>query len=243
LKNILHALGYREKLIGAFSLLTLILILVLFLLIYRAEKEIIIDGINQHAVNYTALLSDMITRESNENISEILHKAIQKSSIIYLHIVLPDHSYLFREELNKTVLKKALDINHYTGIQQGCLIDDVYFDFVFPFSPKSEAGGYIRIGMDITNFQKGLLAQTDTFLLAFIISLIFGILLSIILGKSLEEPIRKLANYTNEIANGNLKQSIDISSNDELGRLANSFNTMVKKLEESKNELTSYQRS
>jgi PAS domain S-box-containing protein len=243
MKKVLNAIGYREKLIGAFSLLTLILIVVLFFLIYRAEKKILIEGINQHAVNYASLISDIINQESSENISMALNKTLQKSSILYLDIVMPDNVPYYKRVLVPDIFKKATTSNRYTGIQKGFVIDDTYYDFIFPFSPQGEAGGYIRIGMDISPIQKGLLAQTDTFLLAFIISLIFGIFLSIILGKSLEEPIRKLANYTNEIANGNLNQSVDITSKDELGRLANSFNMMAKKLEESKSELTSYQKS
>ena len=56
--------------------------------------------------------------------------------------------------------------------------------------------------------------------------MIFGILIS----KSISKPIVELTEVTEEIANGNLSKRLKIKSQDEIGRLADSFNKMVKEV-------------
>ncbi len=77
-----------------------------------------------------------------------------------------------------------------------------------------------------------------------IIALILGIVSSmsvVILGittaSSMSKPIKDLTNATEILAGGNLSHRVQISRNDEIGILANSFNIMAKNLN---NEITAY---
>jgi len=62
-------------------------------------------------------------------------------------------------------------------------------------------------------------------------TLLIALLLGGILIVSLTRPIRKLANATEAVAGGELGYQVDIKSQDELGRLAASFNSMSADLE------------
>lgn len=62
------------------------------------------------------------------------------------------------------------------------------------------------------------------------LALLIDIGLAILLGKTIANPIKKLQKTTQEFSQGNLQVRADISSNDEIGELANSFNLMAEKL-------------
>ncbi|MDD3013018.1 MAG: ATP-binding protein [Candidatus Gastranaerophilales bacterium] len=61
--------------------------------------------------------------------------------------------------------------------------------------------------------------------------IIFGFLLARILARSLTKPIKELARGAEEFSNGNLSFRSNISSYEEIGRLASAFNNMAEKLD------------
>lgn len=63
-------------------------------------------------------------------------------------------------------------------------------------------------------------------------SLLFGLVCSLILARTIASPIKKLAVGANAIGEGNLSTRIDIKSRDELGMLAVEFNQMAEKIAE-----------
>lgn len=64
-----------------------------------------------------------------------------------------------------------------------------------------------------------------------VLGLVASILVAIALGRSLNIPIGKLVTGTQKIAAGDLGHQISITSNDEFGVLATTFNTMSKRLQ------------
>ena len=69
----------------------------------------------------------------------------------------------------------------------------------------------------------------------FIIVLILFV--SVIVARNITSPIKKLVEATKAVAKGKLETRIDIKTKDEIEELANSFNRMAKKLEETQNVL------
>ena len=68
------------------------------------------------------------------------------------------------------------------------------------------------------------------------------ILAAYLMGRQVANPILRLRSITDKIATGeDLSQRIDIKQNDEIGGLADAFNTMVSSLEAQKKELTASQ--
>ncbi|RMF27357.1 MAG: HAMP domain-containing protein, partial [Cyanobacteria bacterium J083] len=59
-----------------------------------------------------------------------------------------------------------------------------------------------------------------------------GTLLSLLLSRSITEPIKQMTRATKKLAQGDLNQNIVVTSNDELAVLAESFNTMTWQLRE-----------
>lgn len=64
----------------------------------------------------------------------------------------------------------------------------------------------------------------------FLVSLLLGSLIILLAVKSIVKPIRKLSEASKEVASGNFDVHMDVESVDELGRLTEDFNLMVKEL-------------
>ncbi|MFQ5852644.1 MAG: HAMP domain-containing protein [Candidatus Binatia bacterium] len=57
------------------------------------------------------------------------------------------------------------------------------------------------------------------------------------MSKSIVSPIRRLASATHEVASGNFRKRVPVTSTDEIGQLSHAFNAMAEKLEEHEEKL------
>jgi len=90
---------------------------------------------------------------------------------------------------------------------------------------------------DVYLTEKGLFNRG---LLVLFIGIVFSLFLGIILSRGISLPIKKLSEGTKAIAAGNLKYKVNLKGNDELSRLAQSFNNMAGSLYESRQKLEDY---
>ena len=95
----------------------------------------------------------------------------------------------------------------------------------------------IRLAVTLENIMK----FNKTLIKYFIISTLFGIVVALLLGyryaSSITSPIKELTYVTKKLSCGVYGEKVYINTNDELGILADNFNTMSKKLKESIDEL------
>ncbi|MFC1889017.1 ATP-binding protein [Thermodesulfobacteriota bacterium] len=69
------------------------------------------------------------------------------------------------------------------------------------------------------------------------ISLFLAFVLPFILGRTITRPIMELNEVATRMANGDLSQKVELSGDDEIGRLARSFNTMANQVRENTGSL------
>lgn len=72
------------------------------------------------------------------------------------------------------------------------------------------------------------------FLQAGLVALVISIILALLIARSVAKPLQRITSATEEIARGNYDQTLDITSSDEVGRLAASFNTMAREVKTSR---------
>ena len=72
---------------------------------------------------------------------------------------------------------------------------------------------------------------------------IFSIIILTFFVRVIISPIKKMVDATTLISRGNLEQQINVSRNDEIGKLAKSFNTMVSSLKSSRSEIEDYNKT
>lgn len=78
------------------------------------------------------------------------------------------------------------------------------------------------------------------FLAIVIIGIGVAIFISHFLGRTILKPLDKMVQVSRQIANGNFDVKVDVTTSDEVGELANAFNTMIKSLKERESELKEY---
>ena len=97
--------------------------------------------------------------------------------------------------------------------------------------------GYVHIGLSENKVIAQILDASQKILYLAICTVILGGIFIYFIGKRLTEPISKLNEGANRINKGILDQKIEVSSNDEMGELARTFNEMSSTLDQKIKEL------
>ena len=90
---------------------------------------------------------------------------------------------------------------------------------------------FLLLGVGIILIEYFLLELKGT-ALSTLVTIIFIAIVGNILSKRIAKPINEIAQAAEEIRLGNLQKRIAVSSNDEIGKLAESINAMVQKLDD-----------
>ena len=149
---------------------------------------------------------------------------------------------LAEEELDQEIFKSVV----YTQATNHCLKQDTGLGLYNNYNNIPVIGSYSWIEeRDICILSE--VSQKEAFLVINRLKIFIGIitlivlfiilLLGIILSRTITKPLLQLTKGADKIGKGNLKHRIVIESEDELGRLADSFNEMAKALDKSYEEL------
>jgi len=128
----------------------------------------------------------------------------------------------------------AADTEH-TGYQSGDTLPHEEINKGIEIEHEGESVGWLVVvpfPQPRNNPQQNFLNTVQRgLLISSLVTLLIALILGGILIQSFTQPIRKLANATEAVAEGDLGYQVKINSKDELGRLATSFNSMSTDLE------------
>lgn len=101
------------------------------------------------------------------------------------------------------------------------------YDVLMPLKDNDTNLGAVDIGLSLENKNAAVKSVAISFTIVAILALIIGgFILRLIINSTLN-PLNKLAQAAENVAQGHLTENIDIKSNDEIGNLGVSFNNMV----------------
>lgn len=104
-----------------------------------------------------------------------------------------------------------------------------------PLKANGTIIGVIRFTTSLQDIDKGINSIISFFIIISIAVLIIGITLSLVMAKSIVNPILRLEDTAKKIAGGDLDQKTGFVSNDEIGQLASTIDYMAKELKEREN--------
>lgn len=119
-----------------------------------------------------------------------------------------------------------------------------YYDWPLPGSTKeatkitytmyvADWDWIVAAGSYLQDFNQGQAKINKAIMITTAISIVVGIFLSVVFSNYLVNPIRKIANVTKKVANGDLtSEEIIVRNGDELGELAANFNVMQRNLKQ-----------
>ncbi len=104
---------------------------------------------------------------------------------------------------------------------------EILWDMAAPIYVQGEHWGSFRMGISLLEVQKSI-AELRTSIIVSMLGMLFAASLTIYLVVlRMIRPLQKVTEAANRIAAGELDQKIEVRSNDEIGRLAQAFNTMT----------------
>lgn len=84
--------------------------------------------------------------------------------------------------------------------------------------------------MEASAMQASLVETTKTIIIAVLLALILAVLMAYYFARTITEPIHQLTAKAKILAEGDLKQTVEVFSDDEIGQLSESFNYMASEL-------------
>ncbi len=145
--------------------------------------------------------------------------------INYNWLDLGDNSYLTREEQIRVV----------ENLANGLVAEESQNDFDH-FSVNIRLGrellGKVDVGFSLVDFNNKFRQRALVNLYLLLLFLLVGIVASVIIGLRITRPINQLSDAMLQVSNGNLENTLAVTSNDETGSLAESYNYMISRLRE-----------
>ena len=210
------------------------------------------DNLSQ-AVQKGSLLISLNSYDDIDNHKEEIQESIDAwSKSLQQEIFVVNESFMIIASSNETKGKSAIDI-----LDQGLILQGLggnsaetigyinsqsdripTISMVFPVSGNKDARGVLYLRADLTSVYNTIDQSKQIFLKAMIIALAITAALGFFIAKSITEPINNVTKLAKKMADGDFSQEVSIKSNDEIGRLAEMFNILRLKLNETLTEIS-----
>lgn len=119
-------------------------------------------------------------------------------------------------------------------------------DMVFPIYHDDDITGLLYIRYDLKDINENLNTSRSIIVEATALAVFVTIILGFFIAKSITDPINDITEKASLMAAGHFNQSVEVKSDDEIGKLGETFNILTAKLNETlgdvfreKNKLTS----
>jgi two-component system, sensor histidine kinase len=212
------------------------------------QKRVILDNMTSQAQSIAASISQVtataiVAEDYSAAIDHCMRVVKDSPSILYVVITRKDGLSLIN---TKTAWGRAQFEGHWnpggarkpsSRFFRSDIVEEEVFHYSFPFDYSGIEWGWIHIGLSLQSYRADLgQLYTRTILLA-IFCVAAALAAALVFARRLTRPIAILDAVTQRVAEGDLTAKAEVSTGDELERLANSFNRMTEALRRSKGEL------
>ena len=100
--------------------------------------------------------------------------------------------------------------------------------------------GFVKIGISLKRIESEIIKTLSIIIIVIVVITIIAIFASCYFVSRITKPIREIADTADEISKGDLSKRVEVKSMDEIGLMANNFNTMTSKLNSTITELEQF---
>lgn len=203
---------------------------------YYESDDISIVGISQAVKNDAGDIVGVIGIDTSLKKVTEMFENVSKSSNGYYMLVDKDGTIIAdpsNPDNNFKKLSKVYNENFVSSVNQNTSFKkvDVNGDSSYVTSIASEKTNWNYVAViSESKLLSSLNEMTRISLLALVVILIISVIIALIIAFNIARPLKKLTNITNNLAKGNLDAEISIKSNDEIGQLAVSMQSLVSRL-------------
>ncbi|ABO50637.1 putative methyl-accepting chemotaxis sensory transducer [Desulforamulus reducens MI-1] len=129
------------------------------------------------------------------------------------------------QEVQEALIQKKDTLKYISDIKGHPLT----MEFISPVAARNEAPlGYFWIEADLTYISAHLINTARNQIITSLLAILAGLILSrLIIIRVIQRPIKELVQATDRVSTGDFSGRVHVYNQDELGKLANAFNTMT----------------
>lgn len=217
------------------AILLIILISTVLNYMRTSSQERLASYINTTTTLFATMSKDAILSFDLASLETFVEEILKNKDIIYIKIYDNTKTLLSQGGEPSTLSKPFKEDTHYQGIN-----DNIY-DTQFNVTVDDEIYGRIEIGFSIQAIENDINTTMQLAATIAAIEMVLVALFSYILGSYLTRQLKVLRVFSKKVAMGDLSQEITRTSNDEVGEVAKSFNTMIKSLKYAQERSRSYE--
>ncbi|PGM57485.1 ATP-binding protein [Bacillus sp. AFS053548] len=185
--------------------------------------------------------SNTIQLSTKDNLQEMVNIEI-KGKVVNLHLPIANQ-YTYSAQMNSLMgaitdwTKSNEDFSNYT--EEDFPLIYRYLDranglenkvFIYPINTSKGSKEVIFAITSLQPVNEAMYVLKDFYIYAFIIALLLIVIVSFYYSKLITKPLLKMNSVTDQLANLNFNEKIDIQSDDEIGQLSKSINSLSENL-------------
>lgn len=243
------------------------IVLIYFLLVFIALTIVSVFIINQleayqlnslrtnltRAVNETNLLTSLAQydnlmdhqAEIQKSIDEGWEKSFQETlSIVDKDLIVVAST--IDDIVGQTASKAGLEVGILTnalggniGEKDGVITGNIPVkNLAYPIGDGDEITGFVYVRADLASTYDFLSQSKSIFVRAMVLALLVTVVLGFLIARSITVPINDVTEKAERMSQGDFSQEVSVKSDDEIGRLAEMFNLLRKKLDFTLSEIS-----
>lgn len=188
-------------------------------------------------------IKDLIT---GENLGVLIMDISEKMLFDRYSKIIKDGRSIYIIDLKGNIIsskdKRLIGENYFKKVESDKKIKDEEWYSVF----KRDNISYIKIESNLNKYGWSIIEEipsyiikqpikqiTEKFILTFGLAIIVSFIIVYKISSWITKPVINMKNIMGKVMDGNLKVKVDVDRNDEIGNLENSFNDMIKWLDDS----------
>ena len=237
--------GLGRKLVFSFGAVLAAFVVVAFFVNIGTQRSMISGRLDERSNELAKLLTEISSSylfELRVSDLEIILEDIQRQpDIEYVRVIDPDGFVLATGTIGDSTFLTRDDSPVVTRVQDTRQVVVEEFDGIrhltAPIQLGSDYLGTVRIGLSLLQFRTDISVLQSRNALIGGTFLTLGLLVSILMSKHLTRPLRRLIELARLARNGDLHQSLELNTNDEIETLAAEFGEMLKALRSTMGEI------
>ena len=227
----------RKKLLSTYILILSITIVVTILFSWNKVSKHFYNEVEQDSAIQITLIEQILSYEISKPEFDFQKFATRYGQEVDLRITIIDMEGLVLGEStsnldtmenhqNREEFRAALRGNEQSSLRYSNTIGKYFFYYAIPIEYENFSGA-LRISMPAESIQSLIWDMVGSVLFGLLIGLVLSTIIAYLFTKGFMEPIDELTNTAKLISNGDYDQKVYVDDQDQIGELADAFNTMT----------------
>lgn len=234
--NILDRLSLRWKLILILLLLNFSLMFSLYIFYSQTEKKLLKE-IERQTADLTKAIQigvEEVTKGGSNKLTEYLKK-LNTKGIREVSIISNTQEIIAStnpQNIGKPITHSKKELIIKAELGEPVFEEENVYNVIIPVIAGNVQYGYIHLRINKDDFSHILKTNALKRILTTLMIFFIGIVVTYIISLRYTKPINTLTEAAKKVAQGDFKYRLNINRKDEIGKIAESFNFMIQKLQE-----------